>query len=322
MLLKYLQKVIVIILAACVFLIGGCSVRRKVVLYTIFPIGYMLEQIAGNTLTVQSVQDKTHLYDANITENFASSLKHAKSLMYIQGLEPYLIPYEKDIAQSQINTVDLSINSAIYDTGKLKTDEEGNETTLPYYQDPAFASIDTNVKELHFYLDPIEMISMGKEITEALSAYYPDSASYYNNNMHSLSTRLITLDGKYQSFATQLTKEGKTLRFASLKDNFGVWQNTYGFEIYPIILSKYGILPNSAQLEIIKATLQSENVEYIVYDDKINDEEEKLLDLLVNELGLMKINIHDITSASLNNQDDYFAMMEDNLRVLQLMSQE
>ena len=104
--------------------------------------------------------------------------------------------------------------------------------------------------------------------------------------------------------------------------SFGNWQKTYGFEVYPVILSKYGVLPNETQLAAIKQRIIDDNVKYIVYEPNMTEDMIALFDELQEELGLTRVelsNLSSLTDEELNSGKDYLSIMYENLQVLELM---
>ena len=85
-------------------------------------------------------------------------------------------------------------------------------------------------------------------------------------------------------------------------------------------MSRYGVIPNSTQLNIIKESIIQNNVRYIAYEPNLGDEYRELFNLLVEELDLTVINLSNLTSlseADKENNKDYLSVMLENLRLLE-----
>ena len=94
------------------------------------------------------------------------------------------------------------------------------------------------------------------------------------------------------------------------------------FEVYPVILSKYGALPTKSQLEVIKNRIVEDNVKYIVYEPNMTEDMIQLFDELQEELGLTRVelsNLSSLTEDEKNSGKDYISIMYENLQVLELM---
>ena len=105
--------------------------------------------------------------------------------------------------------------------------------------------------------------------------------------------------------------------------SFGNWQRTYGIQVYPVILSKYGVLPNDLQLEAIKQRIVEDGVKYIVNEPNMTEDMKELYDQLVEELGLKTVELSNLSSLSVTQKSsnmDYLTIMYENLAQLEVMA--
>ena len=100
-------------------------------------------------------------------------------------------------------------------------------------------------KDVILWIDPISMMSMAKTIAETLSSLYPEYKKDFMARYDELEIELAILDTEFQN----VKLSGKEVSFVSITPSFGNWQKSYGFSIYPVVLSKYGALPSDEQLE-------------------------------------------------------------------------
>ena len=106
--------------------------------------------------------------------------------------------------------------------------------------------------------------------------------------------------------------------------NFGHLQNSYGVNVYPICLSRYGVLPNEEQLDVIRTTLIEHGVKYMAIEENLPQDMVDLRLQLINELGLIPVALSNISSLSEDQQSlgkDYLSLMQENLAVLQSLRQ-
>ncbi|MDD6005222.1 MAG: zinc ABC transporter substrate-binding protein, partial [Firmicutes bacterium] len=118
-------------------------------------------------------------------------------------------------------------------------------------------------------------------------------------------------------------KENKTIKFVSISASFGNWQKAYGFQIYPVCLSKYGALPSDEELEIIKKRIIDDEVKYIAYEPNMTEDMLNLFNQLETELGLTRVNLNNVSSLTVSqsaNNKDYLSLMYENLNVLENMA--
>ena len=325
--MKKIGKILSILLI--ILMLTGCAKVKTYTSYTIYPIVYLLNRIGGNrikTISVQSdnlVQVATPLEKSEDNPSFKEILDDSLYFFHIGDLEPYLEIYDDDVNQSEANVVDLSVLNAIYKFQRYTlVQANGRETYIeaPYYDDDSFDNIDTYDTDLFLWLDPIGMLSMAKTIYQILASNYVEQSAYFKENYTALESDLIEVDARYQNLANKLKSESKVIKFVSMTPSFGCWQKSYGFQVYPVCLSKYGALPNEKQLEAIKKRIIEDDVKYIVYEPNMTIEMSELFNSLADELNLTRVNLSNLSSLTptqVNDGKDYLSIMYENLSVLE-----
>lgn len=312
----------------CSSILVGCAPIKTKVTYTVYPTGFILERLAGDLVETESIQDNSIVQRSTIKENYADILSDSAVFMYI-GLEPYLTVYDSEIkSMSSLTRLDLSSLNAVYKFQRYTAVKTGDDTIYvesPYYDDPSFDNVDTDTLDLFLWNDPIAMLSMAKDVCEWLDTAFPENKATFDENLKTLETELINLDAKYQSLATSNQNNNKHIRFVTMTASFGNWQKTYGFEVYPVILSKYGVLPNEEQLQVIKEKIIEDDVHYIVYEPNMTEDMITLFDELQEELGLTRVELSNLSSLTDEEQaslKDYISIMNENLQVLETMAED
>ncbi len=299
---------------------------RSQVAYTVYPVGFLLQRLAGDTITAKSVQTDEIVQRAQLREDYEELLNDSQVFMHIGQLEPYLTVYSSEINQLANEQLDLSTLNAVYDFQRYTqviADGEITYVESPYYRGEEFQMIDTDIQDLYLWTDPIAMLSMAKDIRDWLIATYPDEKSIYEVNFTRLETDLINLDAQYQALATANEKNNKVIRFVSMTASFGNWQKTYGFQVYPVILSKYGVLPNAKQLELIEERIRTDGVKYIVYEPNMTDDMVTLFNRIEDDLGLRRVELSNLSSLTgTESGKDYLSIMYENLNALETMTED
>lgn len=304
-------------------LLTGCKPSAPTVVVTNYPVEYLVKQIGQDYVTVTNISEDTLIQRAKINDNYKEVLKESNVLFYIGGLEPYMELYLDDIRSSRIIMVDLSSISAL---NKFKrytsTNLNGREVTVEtaWYEGDVFKDIDLYNKDPMLWIDPISMSSMGATICDWLSERYPEFAKIFQQNFEALENDLARLDADYQL----LKDSGKSISFVSVTPSFGNWQKSYGIRVYPVCLSRYGAVPNKAQMDAIKQRIQNDKVRYIVKESNLSEDMLALHDQLVDELGLISVDMSNLSSLTAKEKEagvDYKTIMYQNLRVLEEMGE-
>ena len=312
-------------------MLSGCSNSKTYISYSVYPIGYLLNRIGGNKIQTVSVQTNELIQVANAKESaedeegFSEILENSQYFLHIGTLEPYLDMYEDELFNTDAEVIDLSTLNTTYKFQRYTLVRSNNVDTYlesPYYEGTCFDCLDTYNNDLFLWLDPIGMLSMANDIYDLLASNYVEQASYFKENYDTLHSELISLDASYQTLSNKCKADNISIKFACMTPSFGSWQKSYGFQIYPICLSKYGTLPTDEQLAIIKQRLIDDGVKYIAYEPNMSEEMTTLFNSLTEELGLTRVNLSNIsslTSSQSENGKDYMTLMYENYNVLEMM---
>ena len=120
-----------------------------------------------------------------------------------------------------------------------------------YYESIAFDLVDVYQQDPYVWLDPINMLSIAKALRDYFLEEYPENEALINTNFTALQNDLVLLDAQYQL----LKNETEDVKFVSISPSFGHWQKAYNVQIFPVVMSRYGVIPNSTQLSIIKDSI-------------------------------------------------------------------
>lgn len=321
-----MKRLLSLILVMCLLFASGCQTKTPKVAYTVYPIGFILNRLAGERIESVSIQQDSIIQRAQILDNYSEVLEDTDLFLHIGSLEPYMQIYGAELRSLASNTLDLSAKSSIYKFKRytrVVVDDVESWIETNYYRGNEFDSIDVNDKDLYLWTDPIAMVSMAREINEWLKAHYVEESATFDANFTKLESDLIRLDAEYQSLASTLKQENKTVKFVSMTASFGNWQRTYGIQVYPIILSKYGVLPNDQQLELIKQRILADDVKYIVYEQNMTEDMIALFNELESELGLIRVNLSNLSSINETQKNanmEYLSIMYENLSTLENMA--
>ena len=325
--IRRLMKLFTAVLSSCL-LLSGCTMIKTQAAYTVYPVGFLIGRLAGETITAKTIQTESIVQRSQIRGDYEEILNDSEVFFHIGLLEPYLNVYSSEINALPLTKIDLSTMNAVYDFqrySQVVTDGEISYVEMPYYRGDAFEMIDTDIQDLYLWTDPIAMLSMAKNIRDWLIQTYPDEKPVYEENFKKLETDLINLDAQYQALATANENNNKVIRFVTISASFGNWQKTYGFQVYPVILSKYGALPNEEQLALIEERIRTDGVRYIAYEPNMTDDMIELFNRVEDDLKLTRVelsNLSSLTASEANAGKDYLSIMYENLSALETMTED
>ncbi len=310
-----MKKRLIIILVLAIFscCLTGCSNQRATITTTIYPVKYIIEQLAGDRVDIEYISSDDFIQRATMVDNHNEILENTTLFIYIGELEPYMDLYENDIMDYDFQIINLANLSAInkfkrYTTGSVNGITVTTESE--YYNSDLFDMVDMYDKDPFIWLDPIAMASMASTIKDWLQSYYPEDSLIFENNFKNLQATLVRMDAEYQSL------KNLNVKLVTVGCTFGNWQKPYNVQLYPLIMSKYGVLPTADQLEVIKKSIKDNDVKYIVRDETLPEDMQQLYEQVRDELSLEEISLSSISKLSetdIEKNKDYITIMYDNL---------
>src|SRR5690554_5746309 len=302
-------------------MISGCTTQRPLICVSNYPVSYLVERIGGDRADICTLNEGGIIQQAQVVDDYQQLIDEAELIITMGQLEPYWELIRNEARSSSAEILDLVSSTAVYEFKRYTQVSAGNDLVYiesNYYDGIAFDMIDTYDMDPVLWMDPIAMTSMGRMIRDWFIAYYPEDQRFFNDNFAQLENELVRLDSEFQIFKNRNLNAG----FVSITPSFGNWQKAYGVQVYPIILSRYGALPNDRQLELIKEKITQDGVKYIAFEPNLPSELRTLYNQLKDELDLTQVNISNLTTLTqtdINDGKDYFTIMYDNLSFLESM---
>ncbi len=298
----------------------ACQPKKIQVLTTNYPVSFLVEKIAGDRVEVHNLSVGETAQKAKMREDYQDLIDNADILFYIQELEPYFDLYNEEIKnQKKLKLIDLSELSSlypfqrytkVYTSGKYVLVEED------YYDSPLFEAVDQYEQDPFLWMDPVAMTSMARTIKDTLANEIPDDEALFTQNFEELEVELTQLQSAFQN----LRDADRVLNIAVMSPSFGNWQKSFHLGIYPIVMSKYGVLPDEAMLDVIRETFIRDSVEYIAREENMPKDYEKIFNQLKKELNLQELKLSNLFSLSKEDEEngyDYIDKMYQNLEALE-----
>lgn len=305
------------LLVTTLLLVSACVPRTRNVLVTNYPTEFLMQRLAGNRVNISRLDTGSIPQLASVSEDYKELLSSADVLFYISELQPYWELYKDDITNEKVQMIDLAERSALYTFNRFVDVGVGGQThyiEAPYYENLATSDLYTG--DPFLWMDPLSMTSMARTILEWLVSVYPDDASIFQENFDALEIDLVRLQADLQL----LNDNQYPTRIVTMSPSFGNWQKSYGIGIYPLVMSKYGVLPNEAELNVIRQRISDDNVEFIAFEEGMNEEWTALYNRIKEELALTPIDLSNgftLSKTDIESNNDYITKMYQNLETLE-----
>ncbi len=307
------KTIIALIIAMLTCCLTGCVNQRATVTTTIYPVKYLIEQLAGDRVDVEYISTDEFIQRAEMVPKYKDILERTTLFIYVGELEPYMDVFESEIMSYKFEIINLANLSAVNKFRRYTTVSVNNTTVTTesdYYDSNLFDMVDMYEKDPFIWLDPIAMASMASTIKDWLQSYYPEDSLIFENNFKTIQANMVRMDAEYQSL------KNLNVKLATVGCTFGNWQKPYNVQVYPLVMSKYGVLPSDEQLAFIKKTIVENDVKFIVRDETLPEDMMALYEQVRDELKLKEISLSSLSRLSDEDKDknkDYMTIMYDNL---------
>ncbi|HUD01323.1 MAG TPA: zinc ABC transporter substrate-binding protein [Rhabdochlamydiaceae bacterium] len=250
---------------------------KPVVLVTIPPYAYFVEQIAGDTVLIEIFVPpgaNPHIYEP--TPKQVEKFAEAKIwFRYGDSIEQKILPF---LQKSHVKDIDLSKGIHLLTATEHTCGDHTHEG-----------------KDLHIWLDPLLALKQAKKISEELSQTWPEHQKLFEQNYLQLAHRLEALDAEIK---TELKPfKGATLLLSH--PALGYYCARYG--LHQLSVECEGKDPLPKQVAYVVKEAQEKGVKVVFIEPQYNN---KGASLIAEKLHLP---IYQIDPYAL----DYFHMMQD-----------
>ncbi len=268
-------KIVIVLISILIFL-SGCNNKKSdglKVLTTVYPIGFLTEQIYGDGLVLSIYPDGADVNTYNLTNK--QNKQYSKNDIFIyNGLSK-----EQEIARNLINS-----------NRKL------------YIIDVAYGlKYNNGIEEL--WLSPNYYLMLAKTIKDNLQEFV--SSKYAKDELekkyNTLSEKLSVMDAELRTIAKSAKDLNKNTIVAS--SNMFKYLENYGFEVIS--------LEDNANSNTIKNNFQNKNYKTIFIKDT-DEKTEFISNLEKNGVKIITVKtMQTLTTEEKENNDTYFTIMNE-----------
>ncbi|MFH9062765.1 metal ABC transporter substrate-binding protein [Streptomyces coeruleorubidus] len=277
------------------------------VVASFYPMAFLAEQIGGDHANVTSLTEPgQEPHDLEISTKQRAQLEEADAALYLKGLQPAV---DEAVSQTGIKTkIDAAGLTRLEDHGSTEHDHEGEEG---HAEEKGHAEEEEHARDPHIWLDPVKYAEVAEGVGKAFEKADPDHAADYKKNTAALVEKLNGLNGEFENGL----KDTKTKVFFTNHAAFGYLAERYGLTQEAISGLDPESEPSAARVRELQQEAKADGVTTVFYETLVSDKTAKTL----ARDAKLKTDVLDplegITDKS--RGDDYFQVMEANLKALQ-----
>ncbi|MFI9829344.1 metal ABC transporter substrate-binding protein [Streptomyces sp. NPDC051913] len=289
-------------LSACSGASAAGNTDKFDVVASFYPMAFLAEQIGGDHVNVSSLTEPgQEPHDLEISAKQTAQLQESDAVLYLKNLQPSV---DDAVAQSEVKTK--------IDAASLTTlEKHGNEVGGHAAEHDDHANEELAGLDPHIWLDPVRYAQVAEGVGKAFEKADPDHAADYKKNTAALVKRL---DGLNTQFKDGLA-DTRTKVFITTHAAFGYLAERYGLTEEAINGLDPESEPSANRVKDLEKMAKADGVTTVFYETLVSDKTAKTIasdaDLKTDVLDP----IEGITAKS--KGDDYFQVMESNLKALQ-----
>ncbi|HJG33861.1 MAG TPA: zinc ABC transporter substrate-binding protein [Jeotgalicoccus aerolatus] len=292
-------------LAACSNNQNSADDQTLTVYTTVFPLTSFVEQIAGDTVNVESIYPQgadMHSYEPTQKD----MISYSDGDLFLTTSNE-LDPVASSIAETIKNDTEIietaaDINAEAFLESHHK---HGHEEAHSDEEEHDHGSMDP-----HIWLSPSLASDMALSVKTALTELSPDNADMYNENYEALKADIEQLDEQL----TQISSDPVNTDVFISHESIGYLAHQYGFNQVGINgLSNQE--PSQQELTEIIDSINAEDIPYILYEPNVTS---TVTDVIRSETNAEPLYFNNLESLANNDPEDatYQSMMEKNIESL------
>jgi len=292
-------------LAACSNNQNSADDQTLTVYTTVFTLTSFVEQIAGDTVNVESIYPQgadMHSYEPTQKD----MISYSDGDLFLTTSNE-LDPVASSIAETIKNDTEIietaaDINAEAFLESHHK---HGHEEAHSDEEEHDHGSMDP-----HIWLSPSLASDMALSVKTALTELSPDNADMYNENYEALKADIEQLDEQL----TQISSDPVNTDVFISHESIGYLAHQYGFNQVGINgLSNQE--PSQQELTEIIDSINAEDIPYILYEPNVTS---TVTDVIRSETNAEPLYFNNLESLANNDPEDatYQSMMEKNIESL------
>ncbi|KIL45548.1 metal ABC transporter solute-binding protein, Zn/Mn family [Jeotgalibacillus campisalis] len=164
----------------------------------------------------------------------------------------------------------------------------------------------------HVWLDPVLSKSLAESIKDSLVKAMPEQEAYFNENYEEIISQLDEIDHSFE----ELGEDAQLNQLFVSHAAYGHWETRYGFEQNAIAGISTSDEPSQRELTKIIELAKENNIQHILFEQNVSS---NLTEVIQQEIGADALQLHNLsvlTEEDIDNDEDYFSLMEKNIETL------
>lgn len=286
-------------------LISSYNEAEITVFTTIYPIEFIVDEIGGEVIQIKSVYPPgvdAHTYEPTTKDMTEIAMSDA-FIYFGPSMEGFVASASEALEGENVQLISLEQYDELFQSPQLSNGEE----------EEAVVTTAADERNPHVWIDPLRMMTMTEIITEKLIELAPHRESLFKENKNNLIVRFQKLEDSFKQMTAEKKKKYMIVPHAA----YSYWEERYGIEEIAISGLSPSEEPSQKYLTEIIETATEYDINYLFYEQNTPD---KLIEVIKDEIDAEMYTIHNLavlTEEDIENEENYFTLMERNIEVLE-----
>lgn len=292
---------------AAALALSGCTTTssdspKVQVVAGLYPLAYTAEHIGGDLVDVITLTPPGgHPHDLELSAKQVADIAAADLVVYLPGAQSAL---DEAVAQQAATT---ALDGFTGITARA-AEEHGHEDETAD-EHAAHADEAATTADPHIWLDPQNLVILGRNLADRLAAIDPTNADAYRANADTFAGEMTALDGEFTTgLATCASRD-----IVVSHEAFGYLTAAYGLEQIAVSGITPDAEPSPARLAAVAATVKEHGITTIFTETQVDP---RIADTIAAETGARVAVLDPLESIAADVDADYASVMRANLAAL------
>lgn len=309
-----MKKINVFIASLLSLLLIACGSQDQTsdkpsIVTTFYPVYEFTRQIVGDEADVQLLIDAgTEVHDFEPSAKDVAVIEEADTLVYAnENMEIWIPEVQKNLkkAKSSVKTISATEGMLL-----LPGSEEGH--------DHAEGEDHNHAYDPHVWVSPYRAIKMVESLRDSLIKQYPDKKDVYTKNAATYLKKLKALDKTY----TDSLSQAKQKSFVTQHTAFAYLALDYGLTQVSVNGLTPENEPSASRLAELADYIKTYDIKYIYFEETASSRVAETLAAETKVKTAVLNPLESLTQKAMDDGKDYISAMEDNLKALQLTTEQ
>ncbi|WP_227937548.1 metal ABC transporter solute-binding protein, Zn/Mn family [Alkalihalobacillus deserti] len=282
---------------------------------TLYPLEDFTKKIGGENVDIESIippGSDAHTYEP--TSKQMINIAEADAFIYNGlGMESFSEKIAAALESEKVIMVEAAhgIETIAHEHDHHHEDEL-NEGREHEHKEDEEHGLDNEEFDPHVWLDPYRSIILAENIKNALVELRPDAKEEFDKNYELLKSELEKLDEEFHQLVASKIEPEILVSHAA----YGYWEERYGIHQIAVAGLSQSDEPSQKALENIIEIANEKQIKYVIFEQNVTPKVAEVIRKEINAEPLRLHNISVLTAENIQQQEDYFSLMQKNLETL------